>query len=706
MCSQLVLKNRAMRAKGKFSDKKVFMKNAQVDEGLSELTRVRMELVSTDHDIDLQDFLGEMTTIELDLKEGHRYFTGHCVSVEDIGLYQGMVHLVVELRPWFWFLTKATENRIFQEKTVVDIITEVLGDYGFSSDVVKKLSGTYKAREYCVQYAETDYDFLSRLMEEEGIYYFFDYQDGKTKMVLVDSVSGHSPATKDTLEFHFKEENFRRKEDHIFDWAGGTQVTSGKVTLDDYDFTKPSSDLKVAKAIPKGKHSYKSYELYSYPGKTRTEGVGDTFARIKMEAEAVRHLTSSGVGNVRILSVGSTFKMKGHPRVKDNSEFLMTRATHLLQVENDYVDEETLTNPFNTGNAEAFQDNPDTYRIQFDVIPKAEPFRAPLITPWPSISGLQTAVVTGPSGEEIYTDEYGRIKVQFHWDQDGKKDDKTTCWVRVVMPWTGKSWGMFSIPRIGQEVVIQFEEGDPDRPMCTGMLYHKDNKPPYAFPANMTQTGIVTRSTKSGSASTFNELVFEDKKEAEFVRFQSERDYTQTIKNNATITIGLEHKDDGNLTQTIHKNKTETLNTGDHTFTVKDGNQTISIKKDHTETIEGKSTQTITDDVSQTVKSGDYTQTISSGDSTRTVKSGDDNHTITSGDMTVKVSSGKVSVTAGIEIKLTVGANSITIDNSGITISGTMVTMEGTATVDVGAPSTTVSGDGMLTLQGGVVMIN
>ena len=274
------------------------------------------------------------------------------------------------------------------------------------------------------------------------------------------------------------------------------------------------------------------------------------------------------------------------------------------------------------------------------------------------------------------------------------------------MPWTGKNWGMISIPRIGQEVAIQFEEGDPDRPICTGMLYNADTMPPYGLPDNMTQTGIKTRSSKGGGESTFNELVFEDKKDAEFIRLQSEKDYTEIIKNNAVITIGLEKQDPGDLTQTVYHTKTENIQTGDHIFSVDKGNQEVFVKTDHTETIEGKATQTITGNTEMTVKTGNYTQTISSGNVTRVVKSGNETVTVATGSFDLKTTAGKTSITAGQEIKLTVGPNSIKIDNRGITISGIMVNIEGKATADVKSPMTTVSGDGVLTLKGGVTMIN
>ena len=697
--SDLELESRQVWMEGSYSSKPVNLKNARVIEGLSTLTETTIEFLSSNEALDLQDILG--STIHLGQKdedEEDRFFTGTCVSVDYVGLYQGLSHFVAEVRPWLWFLTRTIENRIFQELDVLEIIQQVMEPYGFWSDVKKETTGSYKKRTYCVQYNETDFDFISRLMEEEGIYYFFIQDNKKLKMVLADSITAHKPAPKaKTIDFAFKEGGeYRRDNDHVFDWSETTGVTSGKVTMEDYDFDRPKAELKKVKAMPKGDHRNKNFEHYMYPGHNRTEGVDDAFVRVRMESEAVRHKLSRGAGNVRTLGVGQTFKLKDHPRKPNNIDYLVTRAVHHLQIETDYEDAETKK-PLFDSTLPVDEDNSDTYRIVFDVIPKTEQYRAPLVTKWPRSMGLQTAVVTGPSGEEIYTDKYGRIKVQFHWDRLGQSDENTTCWVRCVMPWTGKNWGMISIPRIGQEVVIQFEEGDPDRPICTGMVYNADTMPPYALDTNKTQTGIKTRSSKEGAASNYNELVFEDKKDEEFIRMHSEKDYFQTIENNAIVKIGQEKMDPGDLTQTIYHTKTETIETGDHIFSVSEGNQEIFVKTDHTETIEGKAEQTITQD---------YTQTITDGSVTREVSAGSEDHTVAMGDYSLDTSMGTVAITAGTEISLTVGGNSIVIDQSGITISGIMVTVGGEATVDVESPMTTVKGDAMLTLNGGTTMIN
>ena len=696
---ELELEGRKVWMEGTYSSTPVNLKNARIIEGLSTLTDTTIEFLSSNEALDLQDILG--STIHLGQKDEDdedRFFTGTCVSVDYVGLYQGMSHFVAEVRPWLWFLTRTLENRIFQEKDVLEIIQKVMEPYGFWSDVNKDTTGTYKKRDYCVQYNESDFEFISRLMEEEGIYYFFIQDGKKLKMVLADSISAHKPAPKAArIDFAFKEGGeYRRDNDHIFDWSETTGVTSGKVTMEDSDFDKPRTELKKVKTMPKGNHNKKNFEHYKYPGHNRTAGVDDAFVKVRMEAEAVRHKLSRGAGNVRTLGAGQTFKLVDHPRSSNNIDFLVTRAVHHLQIETDYEDAETKK-PLFDSTLPVDEDNTDTYRIVFDVIPKTEQYRAPQVTEWPRSMGLQTAVVTGPSGEEIYTDKYGRIKVQFHWDRLGENDENTTCWVRCVMPWTGKNWGMIHIPRIDQEVVIQFEEGDPDRPICTGMLYNADTMPPYALDANKTQTGIKTRSSKEGSASNYNELVFEDKKDEEFIRMHSEKDYFQTIENNAEITIGVDKMDPGDLTQTIYHTKTENIQTGDHLFTVETGNQVIHVETDHTETVGGSSEVTIT---------GDYTQTIEQGSVTRAVSAGDESHTLSMGNYSLDTSTGSIAITAAMEISLTVGGNSIVIDQSGITISGMMVTVSGDATVDVESPSTTVKGDVMLTLNGGTTMIN
>ncbi|MEM1432281.1 MAG: type VI secretion system tip protein TssI/VgrG [Pseudomonadota bacterium] len=711
--AELEFKNRDIKIEvGDDKSKKMYLKDALVEEGLSKITRITAEVLTFDKEVSVEDFLGEEATIIYPNEEKKEYyFCGTCVSVEKIGRYMGGMLFILEIRPWFWFLKRVRDSRIFQEKTVIEIIEQVISDNKFSGRLTKKTTGTYKKRLYCVQYRESCYDFLCRLMEEEGIYFYFTNEGKQSKLVIADGPKGHEPLKGfEDYEFYYPDGG-HRDQDHVSYWVIGESVRTGKVTLDDYNFEKSTAEIKAVEQIKKGKHKHGSYEHYDYPGRYHTEGRaqsdGSAFAEVRMESIASQAIVSKGVANVRGMSVGQTFKLKKHPFVPDGSEFMIRNATHYIGVDSD-VDEDkergeaTVQQNDAEGNILANKRAKPTdlkksgmaYRCTFDVLPKAVQYRAPQVTPWPEISGLHTALVTGPSGEEIYTDKYGRIKVQFHWDREGKKDDKTTCFVRVVMPWSGTNWGMISIPRIGQEAVIQFEEGDPDRPICTGMVYNDKNMPPYTLPSKKNETGIVTRSTKSGNAQTFHELMFDDTKGSEVVRFQSERDYVQTIKNNATVTVGLEHTDAGDFTQTIQNHRTETVKKGNHTFKVETGNETYTIEGNQDITVNGNESFTI---------GGNQTNDIS----------GNQNTTV--GGSTKHETSSTTLIKANSKVTLQCGPSSIELSPSGIKITAPKIDINasGMLTAKAGGMLTaeasgmaTVKSSAVLVLQGSAIKIN
>ena len=695
-----VLENRPITIEGDYKARDLMLKCALVEEGLSTLTRTTIEFLSKDKALDLKDVVGYAMNVSVTTAdEAQRKFLGTVISAEFLGLYQGYGHFTAEVRPWPWFLTLRHDNRIFQEMSVVDILKKVFADAQFT-DYEIKASGSYAKRTYCVQYRESDFAFISRLMEEEGLYYFFTHDGSREKMVIADGIGAHRPAPGGpSFDFSYREESFRRQSDHIFEWTAAEAVTPGKVSVTDWNFETPSTDLMKIKSIPKGSHSKTGMEIYDYPGNYRLPDTGEGFGRVAIEAQAVQHQRWTGVGNVRTLGAGQVFQLKGHPRTSDNSEFLLTRATHYIQVENEFEESDTGSV---SSRAMRFEDSQDAYRIVFDGIPKAVQFRAPKVTPWPSISGLHTAIVVGPAGEEIHTDKYGRIKVKFHWDRIGKKDEKASCWVRTVMPWTGKNWGMIAIPRIGQEVVIQFEEGNPDRPVCTGMLYNAETMPPYALPENMTQSGVKTRSTKKGGDANFNELVFEDKLGEEFIRFHAEKNYFQTVENDAVIEIGLEKKKQGDLTQTIHRHKTETLKTGDMTFKVEQGNETRFIKVDKTEEIGRHNKQTIDGNSDIEIKQN-LTEKVTGNHKAEVTGSHDVKVT---GSQTNKVtgtiieeSIGGITIKSPAKITLEVGGSKIEMTPAGVTIKGLLITAEAST-------MTQVKGSAMVVVQGGIVKIN
>lgn len=682
----------------KYKEEELVIRRAIINEKMGELTEIQVEMLSSDKTIKLEELLGKILTIHMASGEGkERKFTGTIVRVERLALRDGFVHLLAELRPWFWMLQQTTNSRIFQNMTVDKIIEDVFKAHGFS-DFQKKLSGTYEQREYCVQYRETDFDFVSRLMQEEGIYYFFDYAKANNKyetLVLCDGLSGHTPLNgMPDLLYRAGDDYKQRLSDSVTEWATAQQIVPGVVALGDFNFETPSAKMaSVSKTILSPDHKHNKYELYDTPGHYSDANKGKPRAQVRMEAEETEYDRRRGRASVRAMEVGKTFTLKEHPDKDQNQEYLVTAATFYLQTTEGYgfvKNEKDL----DTGALEFPEDNSEMYMVEFDVQPKKVQYRNARTTPWPEIAGLHTAIVTGPAGKEIYTDKYGRIKVQFHWDRAGKKDEKTSCWVRVVTPWSGKNWGMIHIPRIGQEVVIQFEEGNPDRPICTGMLYNAETMPPYDLPANQTQSGIMTRSSEKGKTDTFNELMFEDKAGAELVRFQAQKDHQKLVKNKSTITIGYDKLDtggnggDGCLSQVVKKDVDETIKEGDHTFKIEKGNQDVFIKTDQTETVEGKSTRTVT---------GNNTETIKQGNKTTTVKMGN---------IQVDAKAGKITITAMQSIELKVGTSSIKLDPTSITVKSTMINVQANAKLDAKSPLTTVSGDAMLTLKGGVTMIN
>ncbi|MEL6207504.1 MAG: type VI secretion system tip protein TssI/VgrG [Pseudomonadota bacterium] len=731
-------KTYVVKLSGPLGDKAV-LKRARVEDRLSTLTRTTVEFMTDDPNTDLAKILGKDHTLEVTLSNGSvRKMHGLCTEAEFLRTHGKVAFYRAVLHPFLWLLTRSSDNRIFQDKDVLEIIKAVLAEHGFGGRIQTSTSHSFAKREYCVQYRETDFAFICRLMEEEGIYYFFDHKGGEEKLVLADGSAAHKTLTDGAKIPYDPADDLALDEDHFTSFLGGEAIVSGKVSLDDYNFETPKADLGSSKSIKKGKHSYNQKELYGYPGRHRKANLGEYYARVKIEGAAAQSSSWRASGSVRAVEVGGVFTLEKHERTSWNQEYMILSAVHEISEELDGEEHETL--PDVTQSSGVFD-----YHAEIDVMKKSEQYRPPQTTPWPDVSGVHVGVVVGKKGEEIWTDKYGRVRVQFHWDKDGKSDDKSSCWVRVSSPWAGKNWGMISVPRIGTEVIVQFEEGDPDRPIITGTLFNADTMPPYALPANATMQGIKTNKSKGGGG--FNELVFEDKKEKEFVRFQSERDYVQIIKNNADIKIGMEHKDKGDLVETIHRHKTQTLKTGDHTYKIEKGSQKVDIKKDQTigidgnqkETIKGTSTrdvtkdvketykakltQTITGNTTQTVKQGNYKQEVKMGNHqtkigmgsvkqevkmgsvSRKVSMGSIKDTISLGNFTMKASAGKVTIQAMQAIELKVGANKIKIDMTGVTIQGTMLKFKGTAMANLEAPMVTVKGKGMTKVEAPMTMI-
>ncbi len=703
---------------------------AVIHEGLSKLTEMSVLIRSWAENADIGEIVGRSLRVHVMTEdESERVFSGLCVSVEKLGYFEGNWYYLAEVRPWFWLLTRTQDCRVFQEKSTVEIIKQIFEEYGFS-DYEDALTGSYDARTYCVQYRESDYDFLCRLMEEDGIYFYFKNALDSTaveQLVLCDSVSGHSEVPGHaSITYHARQMERgaeTAREDHIAEWTKRENVTRGKYTLNDFDFKLQDADLKFEHAIASGSHSHTDYEVYDYLGHHRYPGVfnsdkslGEKYATVRMEAEAAGFHQYRGAANVRALATGQTFELAEHPDEEANINYLVTAAEHYVQDQNFLkaahekkvgsqlsemkrhgVEKFLRTEMIHRGRDSRRdlvmmrREFPahmagDAYACTFVSIPKSTQYRAPIRTPWPKISGPHTATVVGKSGEEIHTDEFGRIKVQFHWDREGQKDENSSCWVRVMTPWSGTDYGMVAIPRMGQEAVIQFEEGDPDRPICTGMVYNAWQKAPYSYPDDKTQLGIRTKSSKQGGAEDYNELMFEDKKGEELMRIQAQKDHQMLIKNKSVVTIGQDaidagdHDDDGSLSEVIRNNVTRTIQEGSHYHTIATGDEEFKIETG-----------------SQTIEiATDKTQTVTQNYST----------TVEQGNMTVGVDAGKIEIEAAQSIELKVGGSSIKIEPAKITIKSTMIDIKGDAKVDVNGAMTNVKASGILVLKGALTKIN
>lgn len=697
---------------------------AVVREGLSKLTETSVLIRSWSEDADIREVVGRNMRVHVKTEdESERIFSGLCVSMEKLGYYQGNWYYLADLRPWFWLLTRSRDCRIFQDMTVPDIIADILSTHGLT-DYETKLTGSYDARNYCVQYRESDYAFLCRLMEEEGIYFYFRNDLDSTAvetLVLCDSASAHADVPGHAeISYHARQTDRgaeTARKDHIAEWTKIERLTSGKVTLNDFDFKLQNADLKFDHAIESGSHNHKSHEIYDYLGHHRYPGVfnedkklGEKYATVRMEAETVPFETFRGAGNVRALATGQTFALKAHPESSLNGNYLIVSAEHYVQDQNFLSDMEKedakatrkirsdmkrvgveqflfehLTRPGREPRRDLAMLKPDfpeamerdAFASTFKLIPKTTQFRAPIVTPWPKIAGPHTATVVGKSGEEIWTDEWGRIKVQFHWDRKGQKDETSSCWVRVMTPWAGTGWGMVALPRMGQEAVIEFEEGDPDRPICTGMLYNDWQKQAYTYPDKPTELGIRTRSSKDGSEEEYNELMFDDLQGSERMRVQAQKDHQMLIKNKSVVTVGLEKHEmvdedgkiddavkDGSVHRTVKQTVTDIMQKGDHLIEVEEGNQKFTIAK------------------------------------------GNQDFLINKGDVSVKAEAGEITMEAAKKITLKVGGSSITIEPAKVSIKSTMIEVKADAKADVEAPMTNVKGSGMLVLNGGLTKIN
>ncbi len=648
---------------------------------LGRLFQFDFELSSENREIKLENLLGKTMMVCVESAGHQRHFHGYVNRFTTVRSEQRHDVYHASVVPWLWFLTRTSDSRIFQNKTVPDIIKAVCSDNGFTDISDSGLSRTYRTWEYCVQYRETDFNFISRLMEQEGIYYFFKHEAGKHTLVMADSIAAHSTVPGYETVPYFPPGNAEERErDHLSSWSCSKQIMPGSYVVNDYNFETPQADLKakLISVIPTAKASL---EFYDYPDEYTAKGEGDTYVRARMQELEAEHAQFNGSGNVAGLSAGALFSLADYPRKDLNIKYLVVATEYRVGGGNQWEGASTT-------------DAADV-RCSIRAIDSTFSYRSPRATPKPVVQGPQTAVVVGPAGEEIYPDKFGRVKVQFFWDRYGTKDENSSCWVRVAHVWAGQQWGGIHIPRIKQEVIVEFLEGDPDRPIITGAVYNNDNMPPYTLPDNMTQSGIKTRSTKGGTAENFNEIRFEDKKDSEHIFMQAQRDMNVAVKHFRDMKIGIGPAvQSGDVTDT-------TAVTGARMVTISE-NDTLKITKDHAVTVDGKQDIKVTGDQSESV---DGDQSLAVKGKQGIAVTGDQSESV-DGDQSLAVKGKQgVTVTGAVayeskeKIELKVGSNSIVIDQSGITIKGLKVSINADTQAEL-------KGSAMVTVQGGMVKIN
>lgn len=554
--------------------------------------------VSGNATIDPLKMLGGVVSIEGEA-EPKRWFSGLISEFRLTRMEDRRTFYEATVRPWLWFLGNTTDCRIFQNMTVVEIVEKIFSKYG-PVKFEKRLQGSYPPREYCVQFDESDLDFVQRLLEHEGIMYFFEHGESEHTLILADAMSKLKPAPGyETVQYHFEGRAARRDIEYITEWIPGSSVRPGAFAHTDYDFKKPGADLMAKSSQPFG-HKQASGEHYRQPGAHLDVGRGDSLAAVRREELQAPHQRVAAAGTVRGLFSGCTFKLEGFPRDDQNQEYLVLSAEYRL---------------FDPGYQAGIETEGENFRVVLGVAPTSVPYRPPRVTKRPVMRGPQTATVVGPSGEEIFTDEYARVKVQFHWDREGKKDQNSSCFVRVSQTWAGSGFGFIQIPRIGQEVIVDFLEGDPDLPIITGRVYNASQMPPYGLPGNATQSGLKTNSSLGGGG--WNELRFEDKAGSEEVYFQAQKDHKLLIKNDRNklvqhdqsdrIDNNAKHSVGVNLDEDVGNNKTvkigvdQTTNIGSNDTETVGANRKLTVMANETIHVVANSTENIDANHSQTV---------------------------------------------------------------------------------------------------------
>lgn len=525
-------------------------------EELGRLFSYEVDLLSQDDSLDLSELLGHPASVLLERSDGTlREFNGFVTRFSLVGQHRNFVRYRAVLHPWLWFLGQTKNSRIFQACKVPDVVKEIFREHGFSDFEEAYSTPSYRQWEYLVQYRESDLNFVSRILEQEGIHYFFKHAGGKHVLVLADSNNAHRPSPGyEAVPFFPDMARERRQQEHLDTWSSARQVRPAQFSARDFQFK--TAEVVAAERRSPLDETYPEYDVFDFPGEFADAEQAEAQVLLRLEEHQVDYETVQGGGPVRGLMAGSRFTLTHFPRDDQNRDYLVVSAAYDLQV-SEYE-------------SHLEEDVQPVLRFEFVGIDAKRPYRVPRRTKKPRVEGPQTAIVVGPEHAEIHADDYRRVLVKFHWDRAPEANEKSSCWIRVSQLSAGQNWGGMHIPRVGQEVIVDFLEGDPDRPIITGRVYNQAQMPPYTLPVNATQSGIKSRSSAEGAPSNFNELRFEDKKGSEELHFQAEKDMSTLVKHDRSTTVkgsrsaGVGHDDSVSVT-------------GDRSVTV-NGNLSVDVK--------------------------------------------------------------------------------------------------------------------------------
>jgi len=649
--------NRRIAIKTPLGKDVLLLKGFSGHESVSQLFRFDVDLLSeVEPALDFDKIIGKRVTISVKHAGGTRFIDGIVRRFSQGAGDATFASYRAEVVPWLWLLTQTADCRIFQNMSIPDIIQKVFKDLGFT-DFRMDVAGSFPPREYCVQYRETDFNFVSRLMEQYGLYYFFEHADSKHTLVVANRPTSHRACSPAAVRYQSPVGATVVPDEVVTEFTKQQEIRPGKYALTDYNFETPSVNLAVNVESVYPSLTATKFEVYDYPGEYLKHDEGDGLVKLRIEEEEAQRQVLSGAGSCAQFTAGFRFEISGHARKDIDGAYVLLGVGHV-------ADEQG----YRSGEGTA-----SSYANSFSCAPAGVPFRPPRVTPRPVIQGSQTAEVVGPKGEEIFTDRFGRVKVQFHWDREGKKDANSSCWIRVSHPWAGKGWGLVAIPRIGQEVVVDFLEGDPDQPLVTGRVYNGELMPPYTLPAGGVVSGVKSNSTKGGDG--YNEIALDDTKGKELIRIHGQydkqvtirHDRTESVGNDETISIG------NNRTENVEKNESITIGS----------NRTENVGKDESITIDGNRTESVAKNESIDIGE-ERTESVGKNEQ---VKIGDKRTHRIGNDDTLEVGKNLV-INAGDSITIRTGDAMITMKKNGdIQIKGKNVSVDGSGKIQIKASS-------------------